>query len=255
MPTHHTDRECFSSWSSKRPKTETHTHKTITMVFKKRFLLRVVALVACLVTTASAFCPVVPCLYRTGIIDGTGTDALSLPPLQRLQLPHCLQPLSPRQGRKPLQVSLGSPESSPPEKPNTPAALTERFSFPLVALALMAFVVLFHESGHYLTAKSIGVPVDEFSVGFGPKLWGFQAFGKEHFNLRAIPFGGFVTINHAALAVLPWWPRIQILIAGPLFNLLLATLIYTYQIMFGNGLSVPVFDAGVVVGVRPLLMS
>jgi membrane-associated protease RseP (regulator of RpoE activity) len=64
-------------------------------------------------------------------------------------------------------------------------------SSPVGSLAILAFIVLIHESGHYLAAKSFGVKVEEFSVGFGPKIFGFRFQGDE-FNLRAIPLGGYV---------------------------------------------------------------
>lgn len=64
-------------------------------------------------------------------------------------------------------------------------------SSPVGSLAILAFIVLIHESGHYLAAKSFGVKVEEFSVGFGPKIFGFRFRGDE-FNLRAIPLGGYV---------------------------------------------------------------
>ena len=64
-------------------------------------------------------------------------------------------------------------------------------SSPLGALAVLAGIVVVHEAGHYLAARSFNITVEEFSVGFGPKLTGFQAFGNE-FNLRALPLGGFV---------------------------------------------------------------
>jgi membrane-associated protease RseP (regulator of RpoE activity) len=59
------------------------------------------------------------------------------------------------------------------------------------ALLVLAGIVLVHESGHYLAARSFGIEVEEFSIGFGPKLLGFEAFGNE-FNLRAVPLGGYV---------------------------------------------------------------
>lgn len=62
---------------------------------------------------------------------------------------------------------------------------------PLGAVGVLAFVVLFHEAGHYLAARSLGITVEEFSVGIGPKLFGFKAFGNE-FNLRGFPLGGYV---------------------------------------------------------------
>lgn len=64
-------------------------------------------------------------------------------------------------------------------------------SSPLGSIGVLAFVVLFHEAGHYLAARSLGIKVEEFSVGIGPKLFGFQAFGNE-FNLRGLPLGGYV---------------------------------------------------------------
>lgn len=64
-------------------------------------------------------------------------------------------------------------------------------SSPLGAIAVLAGIVLVHECGHYLAARSFNITVDEFSVGFGPKLFGFEAFGNE-FNLRALPLGGYV---------------------------------------------------------------
>jgi membrane-associated protease RseP (regulator of RpoE activity) len=119
-------------------------------------------------------------------------------------------------------------------------------SSPFGALALVACVVIFHESGHYLNAKVLGVPVDEFSVGVGPKLLSFEAFG-DTFSLRALLLGGYVSINQAALLTLPWLQRINILSAGVLFNFLLSFLIYTGQILVGKGLPIAVFGQGIVV--------
>jgi membrane-associated protease RseP (regulator of RpoE activity) len=64
-------------------------------------------------------------------------------------------------------------------------------SSPAGALLVLAGIVVVHESGHYIAARSFGIEVVEFSVGFGPKVWGFEAFGNE-FNLRAVPLGGYV---------------------------------------------------------------
>jgi membrane-associated protease RseP (regulator of RpoE activity) len=59
------------------------------------------------------------------------------------------------------------------------------------SLAVLAGIVVVHESGHYLAARYFNITVEEFSVGFGPKIAGFNAFGNE-FNLRALPLGGYV---------------------------------------------------------------
>eukprot|EP00977_Amphora_coffeiformis_P013845 scaffold3759_cov169-Amphora_coffeaeformis.AAC.8 len=143
-----------------------------------------------------------------------------------------------------LKASLGTPES---KLSHQPSWLVKLASSPLGALVALSGVVLFHECGHYVTAKSFGVPVDEFSVGIGPKLWGCQMFGGDTFNLRALPVGGYVATSSAAMQALSLWRRVEILSAGVLFNLLLAFAIYTQQILWGPGLSVPVFDSGILV--------
>jgi len=67
---------------------------------------------------------------------------------------------------------------------------------PLGSVTVLALVVLIHESGHFLAARSMGIAVKEFSVGVGPRLAGFTrkvADGSEiDFSLRAIPLGGYV---------------------------------------------------------------
>lgn len=83
--------------------------------------------------------------------------------------------ISPRSAVAPLQAS-----------PLTSLALS-----PAGSLAILAGIVLIHESGHYLAARSFGIRVEEFSVGVGPKLFGFKAAGDQ-FNLRALPLGGYV---------------------------------------------------------------
>jgi hypothetical protein len=67
-------------------------------------------------------------------------------------------------------------------------------SSPLGSIAILAGIVLVHESGHYLAARLFKVQVEEFSIGIGPKLFGFKAFGDE-FNLRALPLGGEVRLS------------------------------------------------------------
>ena len=78
-----------------------------------------------------------------------------------------------------------------------PAALASVAS-PLGSISVLAFVVLVHEAGHFLAARSFGIKVVEFSVGVGPKLAGFNRKADDEsddeieFSLRAIPLGGYV---------------------------------------------------------------
>ncbi len=61
----------------------------------------------------------------------------------------------------------------------------------LLFIAVLSILVVVHEWGHFITAKSVGVKVEKFSLGFGPKLFSHFHNGTE-FLLCAIPLGGYV---------------------------------------------------------------
>ncbi len=63
----------------------------------------------------------------------------------------------------------------------------------LIFLAVLFVLVLVHEWGHYITAKLTGMRVDEFGIGFPPKLFGIKK-GETEYTLNALPLGGFVKI-------------------------------------------------------------
>lgn len=103
---------------------------------------------------------------------------------------------------------------------------------------LLGFLIIIHEGGHFLVAKLCKVRVNEFSIGFGPKLWSKQ--GKEtKYELRLIPFGGFVNMEgeeeHSekegsfSKASIP--KRFAIVVAGALVNILFGILAYIILIM------------------------
>ena len=99
-----------------------------------------------------------------------------------------------------------------------PAAALSSISSPLGSLTVLAFVILIHEAGHFIAARSFGIDVDEFSVGVGPRILGVkkrfvgdqvkwewiedlnndeeeenvQNDGSIEFSLRALPLGGYV---------------------------------------------------------------
>lgn len=61
----------------------------------------------------------------------------------------------------------------------------------IYSIIVFASLILFHELGHFILAKLVGVHVYEFSMGFGPRLLGFR-IGETSYNLRLVPLGGFV---------------------------------------------------------------
>ena len=64
----------------------------------------------------------------------------------------------------------------------------------LVAIALFLILIVIHEFGHFIAAKLLGVRVNEFAVGFGPKLFSKQ--GKEtKYSVNLVPLGGYCAME------------------------------------------------------------
>ncbi len=113
----------------------------------------------------------------------------------------------------------------------------------LVFLCGLAALIFVHELGHFLVARKVGVIVEKFSLGFGPKIFGFTKGGTEYL-LSAIPLGGYVkmkgedyeessTNTPGSFAAADVKDRIAIAFAGPLFNFLFAIAIYVVVYMVG----------------------
>jgi regulator of sigma E protease len=103
----------------------------------------------------------------------------------------------------------------------------------------LGVLVIFHELGHYVVARLVGVKVLRFSVGFGRIIWSRRVgLDRTEWALSAIPLGGYVKMvdereGEVARADLPRafnrqsvWKRIAIVAAGPVANLLLAVLLF-----------------------------
>lgn len=63
----------------------------------------------------------------------------------------------------------------------------------LIFLIILAVLVLVHELGHFIVAKKSGIRVDEFGIGFPPRIFG-KKFGETVYSINSVPFGGFVKI-------------------------------------------------------------
>ena len=90
---------------------------------------------------------------------------------------------------------------------------------------IVGLVIVIHEYGHLLAAKWCGIPVARFSVGFGPKLFGFTRGGTSYW-LSAVPIGGYVlpALDENASIRLPLGKSIVFAVGGPIANVVAAYL-------------------------------
>ncbi len=109
----------------------------------------------------------------------------------------------------------------------------------IAVVLVLGLLIFFHEFGHFLVARLFKMGVSTFSLGFGPKLFGFGS-GRTEYRLSAIPLGGYVQLvgetpdaelpegftEKDSFSVRPVIQRIAVVAAGPVFNFFLAFLIY-----------------------------
>ncbi|WP_027183985.1 RIP metalloprotease RseP [Desulfovibrio inopinatus] len=117
----------------------------------------------------------------------------------------------------------------------------------LSVILVLGGLIFFHELGHFSVARLFGIGVKTFSLGFGPKLAGFTS-GLTEYRLSVIPLGGYVQLvaqdpgeeapaefppeTHFILR--PAWQRMLVVAAGPIFNFVLAWLIF-FVLLLANG--------------------
>ena len=108
-------------------------------------------------------------------------------------------------------------------------------------IAILAVLILVHELGHFTLAKAFGVRVDEFGLGFPPRLKSVRR-GGTLYSLNAVPLGGFVRMQGEngrgegpnSFGSKSPWQRLLILVAGPCMNLLLAVAILFAALIIGS---------------------
>lgn len=129
----------------------------------------------------------------------------------------------------------------------------------IVALLLM---IIIHEAGHFFTAKWFGIKVEEFFVGFGPRLWSTKR-GETEYGIKAIPAGGYVRIAGMnpfqepapedvprTFGAKPAWQRAIVLVAGSFTHFVIAVLLLASVFLF---IGVPVDGPPLVSLVEPRL--
>lgn len=94
----------------------------------------------------------------------------------------------------------------------------------LLSYVLSFIVALFiHELGHLFAARACHVPVSEFGLGWGRKIWGFH-IGAVEYKLHALPIGAYVRMNMTELQRQPISRQVLVLLAGIIVNSIAAAL-------------------------------
>jgi regulator of sigma E protease len=120
----------------------------------------------------------------------------------------------------------------------------------LAFLFVLGVLIFVHELGHFLAARRVGVRVLTFSLGFGPKLVKVVR-GDTEYCISAVPLGGYVKMAGESpddprsgapdeFMSKSKWERFQILIMGPVMNILLAVVVLA--IVLAQGAEVPAFE-------------
>lgn len=115
----------------------------------------------------------------------------------------------------------------------------------LLFIIVLVVIIIVHELGHFSVAKWSGMRVDEFGVGYPPKLWG-KKFGETEYTINLLPFGGFVRIygedetdpeklaSSRAFSARPRMLQALTLIAGVAMNMLFAYVVISSILYAGT---------------------
>ena len=109
----------------------------------------------------------------------------------------------------------------------------------LAVVIVLGGLIFFHELGHFVVARGMGMGVSVFSLGFGKRLFGITK-GKTDYRVCAFPLGGYVQLvgespdaelpegfgAQESFSRRPPWQRMLVVLAGPVFNFILAWLIF-----------------------------
>jgi len=121
----------------------------------------------------------------------------------------------------------------------------------VAGLVMISVVVVIHEFGHFIVARFFGIGTPVFSVGMGPRLFGFK-WKDTDFRVSALPIGGYVQMSGADpfgeedaaswvppeqdFMKKPVWQRFLVMLAGPAMNIALPFVLFTTVLMLGDTL-------------------
>lgn len=115
----------------------------------------------------------------------------------------------------------------------------------ILFLAVLFVLILVHEWGHFIVAKKTGMRVDEFAIGFPPKIFGIKK-GETEYTINLLPIGGFVRIfgenpteprseedEPRSFSARPYWAQALVLVAGVTMNVIFAWILFAATFMIG----------------------
>ncbi|MDD3773769.1 MAG: M50 family metallopeptidase [Patescibacteria group bacterium] len=110
----------------------------------------------------------------------------------------------------------------------------------VIFILIIAILILVHELGHFLAARRNKIGVDEFAIGFPPRLWSKKIKGTRY-SLNAIPLGGYVKLHGEDRAIddksfikKSIWARFKVISAGVLMNIILAYVLLIIYFAFSG---------------------
>lgn len=140
----------------------------------------------------------------------------------------------------------------------------------IIFIIILAVLVLVHEFGHFIVAKKSGIRVDEFGIGFPPKVFSFKPKKSETtYSINAIPFGGFVKIfgetpdedsisgpdSRRSFVNKPKWVQAIVLSAGVLFNIIFAWILISICLSIGLPTTLSEENVGIVENPKVLILE
>ncbi len=125
----------------------------------------------------------------------------------------------------------------------------------ILFIVILAVLILVHELGHFLAAKKLGMRVDEFGIGFPPRIFSIKK-GETEYSINLIPLGGFVKIfgedpddesisgpdSSRSMVNKPRWAQAIVISAGVIFNIAFAWILISIGLMSGMPMSVDQFN-------------
>jgi len=125
----------------------------------------------------------------------------------------------------------------------------------LQVVFVIGLLIFFHEFGHFMAARAVGVPVEEFGFGYPPRMLKIGEWKGTEITLNWIPFGGFVrpkgesdeTIE-GGMADAPAWKRLVIVLAGPIMNFIIGIIVL---VIVYSAMGIPASNEALVTQIAP----